>query len=130
MKNIFILILILFITSCGTNDTSDGGKKRSPSKAEAIEMLESVFTGSLTQQDIKEKMGAALTMYKLPQTGENYLKVGNSLTSLRKSSNNNVTEMDIVTHMILADTGWEGVSFEEQAGISARSLEKKLANKK
>ncbi|MBL4656072.1 MAG: hypothetical protein JKY33_09650 [Bacteroidia bacterium] len=84
MKNIFILILILFITSCGTNDTSDAGKKRSPSKAEAIEMLESVFTGSLTQQDIKEKMGAALTMYKLPQTGENYLKVGNSLTSLRK----------------------------------------------
>ena len=130
MKNILIVILILIFTSCGTNnDTSDSGKKRAPSKSEAVEMLSSVFIGSFSQQDIKEKMDAAMTMYKLPLTGENYLKVGNSLTSLRKSSNKGISEMDIITHMILADTGWQGVSFDEQAGISARSLETKLAEK-
>ncbi|MBL4656073.1 MAG: hypothetical protein JKY33_09655 [Bacteroidia bacterium] len=115
-KDVLIITLILFFTSCGGSGGSDSKKaKNSPSKKEAIEMLESVFIGSVSKQDIKDLMGAALTMYKLPLTGENYLKVGNSLTALRKASNKGVSEIDIVTHMILADTGWEGVSFEEQA---------------
>ena len=131
MKNTLIVVLISIFTSCGTNnDTSDSGKKKSPSKSEAIEMLSSVFIGSFSQREIKEKMDAVMTLYKLPLNGENYLKTGNTLTSLRKSSNNGVSEMDIITHMIIASTGWEGVSFEEQVGISARSLETKLAEKK
>ncbi|MBN4051450.1 hypothetical protein JYU16_01405 [bacterium AH-315-M05] len=130
MKNILIVVLILIITSCGTNnDTSDSGKKRSPSKSEAIEMLESVFIGSFSQREIQEKMDAVMTLYKLPLNGENYLKTGNTLTSLRKSSKKGVSEMDIITHMIIASTGWQGVSFDEQAGISVRILEKKLAKK-
>ena len=93
-------------------------------------MLHSVFIGSFNKQEIEENMDAVLTFYKLSHTGDNYLRAGNTLASLRKSSNKDVSEMDIITHMILADTGWEGVSFDEQASISARSLEKKLAVKK
>ena len=93
-------------------------------------MLSSVFTGGYTQKDIKEKMDAVFTLYKMPITGDDYLKAGNTLTSLRKSSTKGVTEMDIIMHMILADTGWQGVSFDEQAGTSARTIEAKLADKK
>jgi len=78
-----------------------------------------------TLPEIKEKMDAVLTFYKLPLTGDNYLRAGNTLASLRKASNKGVTEMDIVTHMIISDTGWQGVSFDDQAGISAKSLEAK-----
>lgn len=130
MKNILIVILIAIFTSCGTNnDTSDAGEKRPPSKSEAIEMLGSVFIGSFNQLEIREKMDAVMTLYKLQLSGENYLKTGNTLTSLRKSSNKGVNEMDIITHMIIANTGWQGISFDEQAGESARSLEKKVAYK-
>lgn len=130
MKKILIVILIAIFTSCGTNnDNSDAGEKVPPSKSEAIEMLGSVFIGSFSQKEIQEKMDAVMTMYKLQLSGENYLKTGNALTSLRKSSNKGVNEMDIITHMILANTGWKSISFDEQAGISARSLEKKLAEK-
>ena len=130
MKNALIVIMIAILASCGTNNTSDSEKKKAPSKLEAIEMLGSVFTGSYSQQEIQENMDAVITLYKLSLSGENYLKTGNTLTSLRKSSNNGVSEMEIVTHMIIANTGWQGVSFDEQASESARSLEKKLAQKK
>ena len=125
-KDILIITLILFFTSCGGSGDSKSKKaKNSPSKKEAYAMLESVFIGTVSQQEIKEKMDAVMTFYKLPLTGDNYLRAGNTLASLRKASNKGVTEMDIVTHMIIADTGWQGVSFDDQAGISAKLLEAK-----
>lgn len=131
-KDILIIILILIFTSCGTDSGDSNSKevKNAPSKSEAIAMLHSVFIGSFSKQDIEENMDAVMTFYKLPLTGENYLRTGNTLATLRKESNKGVIEMDIITHMIIANTGWQGISFDEQAGVSARSLEKKLAHKK
>ena len=130
MKNILMVMFIALFASCGGNNAADTEEKRPASKSEALEMLSSVFTGGYTQKDIKEKMDAVFTLYKMPITGDDYLKAGNTLTSLRKSSANGVTEMDIIMHMILADTGWQGVTFDEQAGTSARTIEAKLADKK
>ena len=132
MKNILISILVVIFISCGTNSGDSNSKKvkNIPSKSEAITMLQSVFIGSFDKQEIEENMSAVMTFYKLPVTGENYLRVGNTLASLRKDSNKGVTEMDIIVHMIKADSGWEGVSFDEQARKSARVLETKLAEKK
>ena len=131
-KGIFIIILILIFTSCGTSSGDSNSKevKNVPSKTEAISMLQSVFIGSFSKQEIEENMNAVMTFYKLSIIGENYLRAGNTLATLRKESDKGVTEMDIIIHMIKTDSGWEGVSFDEQARKSARVLEKKLANKK
>ena len=131
-KGIFIIILIMIFTSCGTDSGDSNSKevKNVPSKTEAISMLQSVFIGSFSKQEIEENMNAVMTFYKLSIIGENYLRAGNTLATLRKESDKGVTEMDIIIHMIKTDAGWEGVSFEEQARKSARVLEKKLANKK
>lgn len=131
-KDIFIIILIMIFTSCGTDSSDSDSKevKNLPSKTEAISMLQSVFIGSFSKQEIEENMNAVMTFYKLSIIGENYLRAGNTLASLRKESDKGVTEMDIIMHMIKADSGWEGVSFDEQARKSARVLEKKLAEKK
>ena len=132
VKDIFIITLILIFTSCGTDSGDSNSKevKNLPSKTEAISMLQSVFIGSLSKQEIEENMNAVMTFYKLSIIGENYLRAGNTLATLRKESDKGVTEMDIIMHMIKADSGWEGVSFDEQARKSARVLEKKLADKK
>jgi len=131
-KYILIIILMLIFTSCGTNSSDSKAKevKNAPSKSEAITMLQSVFIGSHSKQDIEENMSAVMTFYKVPITGENYLRTGNTLASLRKSSKKGVTEMDIIIHMIKADSGWKNISFDEQASKSARVLEIKLAEKK
>lgn len=131
-KDIFIIILIMIFTSCGTDSSDSDSKevKNLPSKTEAISMLQSVFIGSFSKQEIEENMNAVMTFYKLSIIGENYLRAGNTLASLRKESDKGVTEMDIIMHMIKADSGWEGVSFDEQARKSARVLERKLAEKK
>ena len=122
----------MIFTSCGTGSGDSDSKevKNAPSKTEALSMLHSVFIGSFSKQEIEENMNAVMTFYKLSIIGENYLRAGNTLASLRKESDKGVTEMDIIMHMIKADSGWEGVSFDEQARKSARVLEKKLANKK
>ncbi|MBN4051449.1 hypothetical protein JYU16_01400 [bacterium AH-315-M05] len=129
-KGIFIIILILIFTSCGTDSGDSKEVKNVPSKTEAISMLQSVFIGSFSKQEIEENMNAVMTFYKLSIIGENYLRAGNTLATLRKESDKGVTEMDIIIHMIKTDSGWEGVSFDEQAKKSARFLEKKLAEKK
>jgi len=122
-KDIFIIILILIVTSCGTGSGDSKEIKNLPSKSEALAMLHSVFIGTFTKQDIEENMNAVMTFYKLPIIGENYLRAGNTLASLRKESQKGITEMDIIIHMILTDSGWQGVSFDEQARKSAKELE-------
>ena len=131
-KYILVIIPLLIFTSCGTGNGDSNSKevKNIPSKSEAIAMLQSVFIGTYSKQEIEENMGAVMTFYKVPITGENYLKAGNTLASLRKSSKKGVSEMDIIIHMIKADSGWKNISFDEQASKSARVLEMKLAEKK
>jgi hypothetical protein len=60
---------------------------------------------------------------------ENYLKVGNSLVAVRKSSKGSYVEIDIINDMIKANSGAQGVSLDEQLDKSAKALERNLANK-
>lgn len=88
----------------------------------AVEMMTDVFEGNHTTIKVKDKMDAVMNAYKVEITERNYEKCGSALVSMRKATG--VTEMDIIEHMLEANTGNNGVSFSDQAALSATMLEK------
>lgn len=113
---IVILMAITLTTACN----SGGTKKTYPT---AIEMMVDVFEGNHSKTKVKDKMDAVMTAYNVEITQKNYEKCGSVLVSLRKATG--VTEIDIIDNMVEANTGKDGISFPDQAGLSAFLLEKK-----
>ena len=124
VKNLLIVPIIIALASCG-------GGKEDPSSIgasiETFEMLESVFDGPFSKYAIKDKLDEVFVLYDMESMQGNYLKVGNSLVELKKESNGNFREIDIINHMIEANTGEGGVSFNEQLNKSVRAMKKELA---
>ncbi len=116
-----ILTIILFMTI--TLIIGCTNSERNKTNPTAIEMMVDVFEGNHSLPTVKQKMDAVMKAYKIDVTERNYEKCGSALVSLRKSTG--VTEMEIIDHMLDADTGKEGISFPDQAGISATLLQKK-----
>lgn len=118
--------MVIVLASCGTEqkDSMDVG-----SSIETFEMLESVFDGPYNQYAIKDRMDEVFALYNLDAKQSNYLKIGNALVDFKKESNGSFREMDIINHMIEANTGEGGVSFDEQFNKSVRTLKRELAEK-
>ncbi|PCH86305.1 MAG: hypothetical protein COB88_08345 [Flavobacteriales bacterium] len=125
-RNLLIGSMVIVLASCGTEqkDSMDVG-----SSIETFEMLESVFDGPYNQYAIKDGMDEVFAMYNLDAKQSNYLKIGNALVDFKKESNGSFREMDIINHMIEANTGEGGVSFDEQFNKSVRTLKRELAEK-
>jgi hypothetical protein len=115
---IVLLLSILMITAC----SSGGNRNESKSNPTAIEMMADVFEGNHSKVTVKEKMDAVMTAYNVEITEKNYEKCGSALVSLRKATG--VTEIDIIENMLKANTGESGISFPDQAALSATLLEK------
>jgi len=126
LKNLFVLPIIIAIASCGGGDKDPNGIGAS---IETFEMLESVFEGPYSKYAIKDKMDEVFAIYDLNSDQGTYLKIGNSLVEYKKDSNGSFREMDIINHMIEANTGEGGVSFNEQLNKSVRAMKKELAEK-
>ena len=120
MKNLISIMIIALLVGCGPTGGNSGSAENTE---EAMEMLESVFEGPYSKWAIKQKMDTVLTLYNTELVKENYLKVGNQLVAKRKESDGAIREMDIIAHMINANSGREGVSFDEQLNISVRAIE-------
>lgn len=109
-----VAILLMFGCSSGGNRNAN---KPNPS---AIEKMSVVFEGNHSIENIKEKMDAVMGAYKVEINETNYEKCGSALVSLRKASG--VTEMDIIENMLEANTSVHGISFSDQAALSALLL--------
>ena len=118
--------MIITLASCGSGekDPSDIG-----ASIETFEMLESVFDGPYSKYAIKDKLDETFALYAIESNQANYLKTGNILVDYRKDSNGSFREIDILNHMIEANTGEGGVSFDEQLNKSVRAMKKELAEK-
>lgn len=123
MKYLFIILSFFLFVACGSNGGSSGTVDN---EEEAMEMLESNFSGPYSKVAIKKKLDTVLTMYRMEISKENYLKAGNSLVSLTKQGTG-FTEVDIINDMLLANTGAKGVSFDEQASTSVKKLQARIA---
>ncbi|MBL4578243.1 MAG: hypothetical protein JKX74_07210 [Flavobacteriales bacterium] len=125
-RNLLIGSMVIVLASCGTEqkDSMDVG-----SSIETFEMLESVFDGPYNQYAIKDRMDEVFALYNLDAKQSNYLKIGNALVDFKKESNGSFREMDVINHMIEANTGEGGVSFDEQFNKSVRTLKRELAEK-
>ena len=126
LRKLLIVPIIVAFASCGT---SNEDPVDSSASIETFEMLESVFDGPYSKYAIKEKMDEVFAIYNVDAEQGNYLKVGNSLVDYRKDNNGSFREMDIINHMIEANTGEGGVSFDEQLNTSVRAMKKELAEK-
>ena len=126
LNKLLIVPIIVVFTSCGSgnDDPSDIG-----ASIETFEMLEAVFDGPYSKYAIKDKLDEVFAVYNMEANQGNYLKAGNSLVDYRKDGNGSFREMDIINHMIEANTGEGGVSFNEQLNKSVRAMKKELAEK-
>lgn len=125
-KSLLILPLIVTLASCGS-ETEDPSSIAA--SIETFEMLESVFEGPYSKYAIKDKLDEAFVIYNIELNQGNYLKIGNSLVDFKKNSNGSFREIDILNHMIKANTGEGGVSFNEQLNKSVRLMQRELADK-
>src|SRR5687768_12256960 len=62
-------------------------------KPDALSMMESVFVGEPSREELQAKMDQLLSTYHMESTEENYTKVGSMLVSLRKNSKVSVMEL-------------------------------------
>jgi len=111
------------LASCGLTGENNGS---SGNTEEVMEMLEFVFEGPYSKWAIRKKMDTVLTLYNIELIKENYLKVGNKLVVIRKESDGRIREMDIIDHMISANSGKQGVPFNEQLNKSVEVIETRL----
>ena len=126
LRKLLIVPIVIALVSCGSGKQDPGGIEAS---LETFEMLESVFDGPYSKYAIKDKLDEVFAMYNMEARQENYLKVGNTLVDLKKDSNGSFREIDIINHMIEANTGEGGVSFDRQLNESVRTMKKELAEK-
>lgn len=66
-----------------------------------VEMMEVVFVGDYSQQEIQTQLDTVLQLYGLPVTEENYSRLGSVVVSLEEEMG--VPEMDILVCMETAD---------------------------
>lgn len=83
--------------------------------ANALEMMEEVFKGRPSKEEIKPVLDSVMLLYNLPVTERNYHKCASCLIGLRKSYD--VTEMNILKTMLQG--GRTKSSFPEGATVSA-----------
>lgn len=126
IKNLLIVPIIFALASCGSGKEDVNSINAS---IETFEMLESVFDGPYSKYAIKDKLDEVFAMYDMESQQGNYLKIGNSLVDFKKESNGSFREIDIINHMIEANTGEGGVSFDEQLNKSVRAMKRELAEK-
>ena len=127
MKFKFLGILLLFIaigfTNCNSNSKNNrsGNTEYSVSKKSAYEKIELAFIGHPNEEEIKPILDKVIEFHGGIINEDTRERSGNVLVSLRKSSKNGVTEMDILKHM--AENGASELTFPNQAAISFTLLE-------
>ncbi len=103
--------------------SGDASSNNKP-KPLAIEMMVTTFDGKQSEEEVKTKMDAVMKAYNVEVTEKNYEKCASALINLRKAVKG-VSEMEIIDSMLESDAGKNGVSFPDQAALSAMALEEK-----
>jgi hypothetical protein len=126
MKKIFLMLNILIfisvvIISCGGKEES----KESLTEQEKIEqsygMMHTAFEGNPEIEEFKPMLDDVMTTYGYEINEKNLNAVGSALLELKKASKVGVTEMEILKHIY--QKGTDKISFADQAGLSAATLE-------
>ena len=118
---IFALIIgIIWVGSFNTNSNSDKKVNKVYGKS-AYQKMELAFIGNPKESEIKPILDKVILFQGADLTELNREKSASVLISLRKSSKNDVTEMDILKHMY--KNGTDKISFPDQAAISFSILE-------
>jgi hypothetical protein len=94
--------------------------------SDALSQMEIAFVGTPRQSEIKAKLDAALAMYGLQPTEDNYSRAGSTLVALRISATERgcdaCTEIAILGQM-LRDGALPGADFPDHAAYAATLLE-------
>lgn len=102
-----LIMLFLILALCACNNTSK----------DVLDMMEVVFKGNYTRQEIKTTLDRAMTLYGVPINEDNYNHYGDILLNLRK--NTSVKEMDILNSMINSYITTSKIDFGEAAKRAA-----------
>ena len=114
MKNSILCFLTLALFSC--NDAS-----HQTSSKDALGMMETIFKGNYTRQEIKSTLDQAMTLYGVFINEENYNRCGSVLVALRKDTN--IKEMTILDYMIRSYVPNVKITFPEAAALAVTFLE-------
>jgi hypothetical protein len=106
-----ILLLFLFFIIIEHNAKSQS----------AIYKCSSVFIGNPSESYLKNKMDTFMSLYRMQQTDDNYLKLGNALLTLRKDSKKGVTEVQIL--LLAIRLYRKNIDMGSCLGLAASNLE-------
>lgn len=90
----------------------------------ALQQMAREFAGKYSVEFIRTEVNAVFKAYEVPQNETNYQRCADELIRLRKASKNEVSEMDILSHVRAINARAYGVSFFKQLQASAKYLEK------
>jgi len=113
----FRIIFLCFLLSACASD------KKQTAPSPALQQMAKEFRGEYKLNFIRTEVNAAFEAYEVPQTEANYQRCADALIQLRKASKNNVSEMDILSHVKALNARAYGVSFFKQLKASAKYLE-------
>ena len=126
LKGIVLFCFSIFMfVSCSESANTDIVEEESID--ESIEMLASVFDGPYSEAMIKEKMEILFLQYDIPLERNSYLKIGNELVALKKTSKGQYTEMDIIATLLESKSHDFGVSLNEQLVWTIEHLDNQYA---
>ncbi|WP_438711041.1 hypothetical protein ACSTS3_21265 [Aquimarina muelleri] len=122
---LIIIVLIAGIIWVGSFNTDNSSDKKVTKvyQKNAYKKMELAFIGNQKKSDIKPILDKVIRFHGAELTELNREKSASVLISLRKSSKNGITEMDILKH--INNNGTEKISFPDQAAISFTLLEGK-----
>ncbi len=126
---IFIWVIIIWIWWYYWWSNSSNTWWSVSSNFTSLEKMELVFIWNYSKEDIKLKLDDAMVLYWLEINENNYNIAWSILVSLRKNTNDSITEMDILNYMIKSYSPWVKMSFSDIAWISTWALYEKIDSK-
>ncbi len=120
---LIIIALIAGIIWVGSFNTGNNSEKKpnTISQKSAYQKMKLAFIGRPSESEIKPILEKVMKFHGTEINENNREKAASALITLRKSSKNGVSEMDILKHMNL--NGAKELSFPDQAAISFTLLE-------
>lgn len=119
---IIILGIFLGIRFCGgsSEPKSTAESQQNVRSGSALQMMEDVFVGNYTKEQIKLLLDRALTLYGVSVTEENYSRAGSTLVALREKYG--ISEMRILDYMIRSHVKGVNLTFPQAAAWSCMAL--------
>lgn len=116
-----MMVSTMLISGCGGSQETSAELSETGKTEKSYEMMHTVFEGTPEIEEFKPMLDEVMTNYGYEINEKNLNSVGSALLELKKASKVGVTEMEILKHIY--QKGTTEISFADQAGISAASLE-------